>query len=464
METRTGSSPVTRTKRIPITVSSFCFFLKLYKCGAVMNTYKSQLYDNIHSVINFYNDRMVRGIFEYNFSVNTNILTEVIDSFINDFPVMHSSFHRGFFNHIWKEHIVTAEDIIEIHYTDNPSEDAFGFILNVLPMDGKVQIKLGVFTNGNKTAIAVITNHMYMDGGDLKRFMSSLCRAYNLRHNGESISGILKSGSRSYNTVYNDFSPKIRRKAKRLFSNPTPKNTKIFPLSAESESDKSFIITRTIPKSKFDPIKGYGKQYNATINDMILTAYFISLYELGGFDKNEKITVSGAINLRRYMKDTNQTGLTNHSSYIPYTLNGLGEDFLHTLEKVTVLSKAYKKDPFTGLYGLPLLNFGYKFFPSIVSDKLVKKFYNNPNIAISNIGILQEDSYILDEFAPENAFLTGTVKYKPGIMVSLTTYKNQITLSMCCKGNEKDKDKLNELLMLIEEKLIDAIENHPEDS
>lgn len=429
-----------------------------------MNKHKAQLYDNIHSVINFYNDRMVRGVFEYNCSINTEILSEVIDVFINDSPIMHSSFHRGFFNHIWKEHNIKAEDILEIHYTDTPYKDAFSFILKVLPMDGNVQIKLGVFTDGNKTALAVITNHMYMDGGDLKCFMSSLCRAYNLRLNGENISGTLKSGSRSYRTVYNDFSPKIRRKAKLLFSNPTPRNTKVFPLSAEDEYDKSFIITRKISESKFDLIKAYGKQYGATINDMILAAYFISLHELGGFDKNEKITVSGAINLRRYMKDSERTGLTNHSSYIPYTLNGLGKDFLHTLEKVTALSKACKNDPYTGLYGLPLLNFGYNLFPSIISDKLVKRFYNNPNIAISNIGILHEDSYVLDGIAPENAFLTGTVKYKPGIMVSLTTYKNQITLSMCCKGNEKDKDKLNELLMLIEEKLTDAIENHPEES
>ena len=427
-----------------------------------MNTHKAELYDNIHSVIDFYNDRMVRGIFEYNFSLNTEIIKNVIDAFLCDSPIMHSSFHSGFFFHRWKEHTVTPEDIIEIHTTDTPYNDAFAFITRVLPMNESVQLKLGVFTDGSKTALAVITNHMFMDGGDLKYFMKSLCRAYNAYYNNHDICGILKCGSRSYKSVYNDLSKKNKYKAKLLFSNPTPKNTKVFPLSSESTTDESFIITRKISKNRFAHIKAYGKHNGATINDMVLTAYFISIYELGKFNKDESVTISGAIDLRRYMKNSNLTGLTNHSSYLPYTLNCLGDNFLHTLKMVTALSKAYKENPYTGLYGLPLLNFGYSFFPSLISDKLVKRFYNNPNIAISNIGILYEDSYTLEGIAPETAFLTGTVKYKPGIMVSLTTYKNEITLSMCCKGSKEDKIKLNKLLMLIEENLTNATEIHPE--
>lgn len=106
---------------------------------------------------------------------------------------------------------------------------------------------------------------------------------------------------------------------------------------------------------------------------------------------------------------------------------------------------------------MPLLNLGYAVLPDFAADKLVKRFYNNPYIAMSNIGILEENSYILDGHLPVSAFLTGSVKYKPGIMVSLTTYKNELTLSMCCKGNDNDKAKLEHLLMLIDKTLTDEI-------
>ena len=427
-----------------------------------MKTHKAQLYDNIHSVINSYNDRMVRGIFEYDFVINTDVLSKVLRDFLDTSPVMHSMFKRGFISHRWIEQPIDEKDFLKVIHTDNPFEDASCFITKVLPMNEGVQLKLGVFTNGHQTALAVITNHMYMDGGDLKYFMKALCKAYNACAKGEETDNILKSGSRSYKTVYKDLTPKNKRKARLLYSNPTPKNTKSFPLTDAKSKDKSFIITRNISEDKFLLIKKYGKQFDATVNDMILTAYFMSLYVLGNFEKNESVTVSGAIDLRRYINNSELTGLTNHSSYLPYTLDCVEADFLKNLKKVTKISQKYKADPFTGLYGLPLLNFGYRFFPSWISDKLVKRFYNNPNIAMSNIGILYENLYALEGFAPRSAFLTGTVKYKPGIMVSLTTYRNKITLSMCCKGSDEDKTKLQNLLMLIEQNLTEAIKKHPE--
>ncbi len=427
-----------------------------------MKTHKSQLYDKIHSIIDMYNDRMVRGIFEYDIKLNPEIILNVLKRFCEASPIMHSAFHRGIFRHYWIEQSCEASDFITIKQTENINEEAYMFITEALPMNGKVQFKVGIFTNGERSTLAFITNHMYMDGGDLKSFMHSLCKAYNACEQGKDFSGFLKSGSRSHKTVYNSLSYKNRIKAKLLYSNPTPKNTKIFPLSASENKDRSFIVTRNISADKFLLIKELGKRSDATVNDMILTAYFMSLHELGGFNENEALTVSGAIDLRRYIKNSHLTGITNHSAYLPYTLKRIDKNFENNLKEITALSKKFKEDPFAGLYGLPLLNFGFSFFPAFVADRLVKRFYNNPNIAISNIGILPEDFYAINANTPTSAFITGTVKYNPGIMLSLTTYKNKITLSMCCKGNEKDKSKLQKLLMLIEQKLADAIEYHPE--
>lgn len=422
-----------------------------------MKKQKAQLYDKIHNVIGSYNDHMVRGIFEYDFEIDSAILGKVLISFCESTPVMHSAFRKGAFVHFWQEMPFTERDILTVKHTQNIREEAYCFITNALPADENIQLKIGLFISSGKSLMAVLTNHMFIDGGDLKYFMKSLCSAYNACVKGNGYCGVLKSGSRSYKTVYSDLSNPIRRKAKCLFSNPTPKNTKTFPLSTESNKDHFFIITRNISSDIFNSIKSYGKSKGATINDIILAAYFISLYEACSFSKNDSVTISGAIDLRRYMANSNTTGLTNHSSYLPYTINSLGSDFDSTLEKVTKISKKFKSDPFTGLYGLPLLNLGYTVFPAFIADRLVKRFYNNPYIAMSNIGILAEEHYTLNGYSPTSAFITGSVKYKPGIMVSLTTYKNVITLSMCCKGNNSDKTKLENLLALIESNLTGAI-------
>ena len=427
-----------------------------------MKKHRAELYDKIQNVIGNYNDRMVRGIFQYDFDINTDILCDILMNFCELSPVMHSVFCKGVFTHYWREKTVTTEDIISIKYTDTPEIDAMQFICGMLPMENGVQFKLGVFKNKSKTQsiLAVITSHMYMDGGDLKYFLRMLCKAYNNAINNKPYTKLLKNGSRSYKIVYRDLNKKISNKAKCLFSNPTPKNTKVFGLTESSYKDSSFIITKIISSEFFYGIKEYGKIHNATINDMILTAYFISLYNMGKVDLGEAINISSAIDLRRYMTDSEKTGITNHSSYLPYTIMLGSSDFNNVLHSVTAISHNYKSDPFTGLYGLPLLNLGYSVFMPFISDRLVKKFYNNPYLAISNIGILHEDFYRIGECSPQKAFITGSVKYKPGIMVTVTTYKNEMTLSMCCKGNENDKKMLEKLLSGIKENLIQITKNY----
>lgn len=424
-----------------------------------MKKHRAELYDKIQNVIGNYNDRMVRGIFQYGFDINTDILRAILVSFYNTSPITHSAFHKNAFTHYWIEKEFSEKDILTVKYTDTPRLEAEQFVCGVLPMDGNIQLKVAVFKDKSsaQSILAIITNHMYMDGGDLKYFIKTLCKAYNNALENKSYENLLKNGSRSYSTVYNDLDKKIKNKAMWLFSNPTPRNVKSFGLSNSSEKDVSFIITKNISSEQFDIIKDYGKKHNATINDMILTAYFLSLYKMGRVSPNEEVTISSAIDLRRYMADRDRTGITNHSSYLPFTIKMSGQisenNFDDVLHSVTEISHKYKNNPLTGLYGLPLLNFAYIVFPAFIADRLVKRFYNNPYLAISNIGVLHEDSYRMGEYTPENAFITGTVKYKPGIMVTVTTYRKEMTLSMCCRGNDADREMLGELLHSVVELL-----------
>ena len=38
-----------------------------------------------------------------------------------------------------------------------------------------------------------------------------------------------------------------------------------------------------------------------------------------------------------------------------------------------------------------------------------------------------------------DGFMTGAVKYKPYVLLSATSLNSELTLSMCVRGNEKDK-------------------------
>jgi NRPS condensation-like uncharacterized protein len=74
-------------------------------------------------------------------------------------------------------------------------------------------------------------------------------------------------------------------------------------------------------------------------------------------------------------------------------------------------------------------------------------------MAMSNIGILNPAHFTLNGNEPTDAFMSGAVKYKPFVLLTATTYKNVITLSMCVRGNDEDKKIVNEFFSLMEKNI-----------
>ena len=104
-----------------------------------------------------------------------------------------------------------------------------------------------------------------------------------------------------------------------------------------------------------------------------------------------------------------------------------------------------------GLHGLPLLSFGYKILPLAASEEIIKIGYANPLLAMSNIGILEVDKLALSGHEPVDGFMSGAVKYKPFALLSATSMRKELTLSMCVRGNEKDKKIVEHFFDLMEE-------------
>ena len=106
-----------------------------------------------------------------------------------------------------------------------------------------------------------------------------------------------------------------------------------------------------------------------------------------------------------------------------------------------------------GLYGLPLLKLGYRILPHAASEEIIKIGYSNPLLAMSNIGILDHKALALAGNEPYDGFMTGAVKYKPYVLLSATSMRNAITLSMCVRGNDEDRKIVERFFDLMEESI-----------
>lgn len=411
----------------------------------------AELWDKMHYLFRDFNDRMVHVELHYDFEINIEALKTVLVCFFEKAPVLHSSFTDNRIHPYWTVKDYNINDVLTVREVEeeNLSEEIDRFLMQYIPPEADIQMHVAVFNHGGKSVLLIVENHMCMDGGDLKYFVKSLCKNYNeYIENGISPTH-LRTGTRSYESVYEDFSATEKRMAKKLYKNINSKDNHGFPFTPNSIQDKSFIARRKIPAEKFDLIRAAGKKHGATINDMVLAAYFYSLYELAGFSPNESVSISCAIDLRRHLKDDEGQGVTNHTAWMQCKIPKRGEDIFKTLEYCVKSSNEFKHDHFMGLHGLPLLSFGYKAMPLSISEEVIKIGYANPLLAMSNIGILEVDKLALEGHEPTDGLMSGAVKYKPYALLSLTSIRKEMTLSMCCRGNEEDKKKINEFFDLI---------------
>ena len=413
----------------------------------------AELWDKMHYLFRDFNDRMVHVELEYDFVPDIDALKTVIICAFEKVPVLHSTFVDKKVSTHWEVMPYTIEDVLTVEYPDNMQEAIDNFLTQYIPPESNVQMKFALFIKDGKSTLCMIENHMCMDGGDLKYFLQAFCENYN-NYVEKGISPIdFRTGSRSYTNVYSGFSKMESGVAKRLFKNINARDDHKFPLTKDSIRDESFIARRNFSEETLAKLKAKGKEFGATVNEMLLTSYFYSIYELADFPASDQVMISSAIDLRRHMDSVEGQGFTNHTAWMQCAIPERGRDIFETVQYVVRSSNRFKKDKFMGLYGLPLLNFGYSILPHAASEEIIKIGYSNPYMAMSNIGILNGKQLSLSGHEPTYAFMSGAVKYKPFVLLTATTYKNIITLSMCVRGNEKDKEIVNKFFDLMEKNI-----------
>lgn len=413
----------------------------------------AELWDKMHYLFRDFNDRMVHVELNYDFIPDIEALKTVIICAFEKAPVLHSKFVDTKLSTHWEVKPYDIDDVFSVSYPENVEDAVEEFLTQYIAPTADIQMKIALFIKDGKSTLCMVENHMCMDGGDLKYFLQAFCENYS-KYVTDGISPVdFRTGSRSYDDVYSGFSKTEAGVAQRLFKNINAKDNHKFPLTPNNIRDKSFIARKKFSEETFAKLKAKGKELGATINELLLASYFYSVYELAGYPKTDKVMISNAIDLRRHMDNVEDKGFTNHTSWMQCAIPERGRDIFETIQYVVRSSNKFKKDKFMGLYGLPLLNFGYNILPHAASEEIIKIGYSNPLMAMSNIGVLKGEHFALAGHEPTDAFMSGAVKYKPFVLLTATTYRNVITLSMCVRGNEEDKKIVNDFFSLMEKNI-----------
>ena len=401
-----------------------------------------EMYDKINLMCRKYMDRMARFEVDYDFIIDEKKFKNVAVCCLETVLTLRSKVVRNPISPYWRICDYNVNDFVTFTYTDDIEKSRMDFFSKEIPLKNNVQMNIGVFICCEKSYVCFIWNHMCMDGGGFKAFWSDFCKAYT-EYVLNDISPLCFSvGSRKYTEVYKDMDAKKKKLAKSQLANISPKDKHVMPFSNNNIEDNVIIVSRRIDKEHFQKALSYCKAIGATANDLLVAAYIHSLAIVSDIKDDESISVSIATDLRRHMKDLNGVGYTNHVSFIHCALDEKGKDFKDTISRVTSKTKELKEDPFIGLHGIPLLNFAYKTMVYMQAEPIVKLFYRNPTLSVSNVGAIDTKAFSLGGNPPFSAFVAGAAKNKPCAVMTALSINGELSVSMCLRGNESDKEIL----------------------
>jgi len=404
--------------------------------------YPTEMYDKVNLMCRNYMDRLARFEMDYDFVVDIEKFRNTAVCCLESVPCLHSQVINHPIAPYWKVCDYTVDEFVIVSETDDINKAKEEFFSREIPLKSNIQMNIGLFICNGKTYVCFIWNHMCMDGGGFKMFWSDFCKNYSEYVNkGTSPLGF-STGSRKYTDVYKDLGKEKAKKAKLQFANVSPKIKHRFPFENDNKEDSVIIVSRKIGEADFLKAKDYAKSIGATVTDLLLASYIDSLSKIADIGADEKISISCATDLRRYIKDLSSIGYTNHVSFTHCSIDRKGNNLKDTLQLVRDKTREIKKDEFMGLHGLPLLNIAYKTMVYLQAETVVKLFYNNPTFSVSNVGVIVPELFTLGKEGPFDAFVAGAAKNKPCAVMTALTINNTLSVSMCLRGTEKDKEIL----------------------
>ncbi|MDD3223610.1 MAG: WS/DGAT domain-containing protein [Clostridium sp.] len=414
-------------------------------------TYKAQVWDIMQHLFGKFNDHQLHCVIYFDSHIDEKCLKKAVDISANTFPIIRSKFvEKSYFKFpYWEDCKFTSEDIVKIIETENPEKVIEKSIAVKIKENSGPQIIINVIRDRKCDSLCIVMNHMISDAAGFKEYLYRLSSIYSHLKDNYNYALDTKMGLRSTKQIFKNFSALDKMKILGASSKLSKYDSgTVFPLVGDNSNP--FIETRKISRERFLLIKTYAKRNKVTINDVLLATYIRSLYKVL---KINHLTVPCAVDLRKYIPNRQAEGICNLVSNIVCDIgNDIGETYGETLLKVKK-SMDFEKNNLSSLKGPFMLEIVFNMLPYKKARQIVSKMFKNPPIHMTNIGIIDKNKLVFKGLNIKDTFISGSIKYKPYFQIAITTFDNQMTLSINFCGTEEDRIKIQKFLQVFDTEL-----------
>lgn len=214
-----------------------------------------------------------------------------------------------------------------------------------------------------------------------------------------------------------------------------PGGTQTLPIQAGPAEGLNFIH-RLLPQARVSQMVEYGRKYKATLNDLLLAAFFRAMAAVTGWSGERQLRVTTTVDFRRYLPGRQAAAVSNLSLGIqgwPSLGTHLGADFGATLQKVTAITQK-RKQAFLGVETLLMTLTLLGPLPHPWGTKLMKRHIQQLNDqrntanTFTNLGPITAQD-VTFEGKPSIARILPPPVYPPYFLLGVSGYEGTLTLS-----------------------------------
>jgi NRPS condensation-like uncharacterized protein len=414
--------------------------------------YSAEVFDQIQLLFdkNGFNDHQLHCVLRFDHGLNDDVLKRSVIASIEAIPILGTRYVAGA-RPRWTS--LDPKNFNRACLIARTAAEFEEFVASRVDESLGPQVRVCILRSMSY-AIALKMNHMVCDAADFKTYLYFLSTIYSRMIVDPAYRPASITGDRSMGCVLQQFGLLVKFKSLLMQSKENNLTGDVrLPLSEDGEM-RPFILTHKLGREKTAALKDCGKAKGATLNDVILTAYYRCLFQWLALGPGAKLRIPVMVDMRRFVGKTGELqSLTNLSSTVSTQMEyRTGERFEETLCRVKSIMEQ-RKGTNLGLNGFIKLNLIYRVLGDRISNWVLRSTLRNPLICMTNVGILDSAQMSFGDLLPNDAFLCGSIKYKPYFQLAMSSYDGELTLSVNLLGSTEDRGRILSFLAEIDAEL-----------
>lgn len=345
--------------------------------------------------------------------------------------------------------------------TDNPDEAVQRFLDSTYSMDTDPMVKLHLISSGSSDTLCLKVNHTCCDGTGTKEYLHLLSDIYS---NIDQENGVFEPtpSKRSRNDQDRLFSTLGIKDPESAWSTKgeIPKMLWTFPWEQGQPNIARTAICR-FPNGFIDVMSTYGKAKGASINDILLTALYRTMFGISEPPCDTPMHISMTVDLRRYLPNQKTDAIRNFSGGIDSCIPRIeNEPFEGTLSRIASMMSEIKngRPGLQSAVGLERVEKGNFFETMSYYRKAGKSLTYTDEFApvLSNLSYIDKAFIKFGKNVVTDTYIVPPALSAPGVLLCASTYNGIISIAVSYYESQVSRENIEGFLDLIKKEIMEG--------